>query len=169
MNVPLLNFFHNVSQFLPNPEFVSILGKKVIFSKGHPYSISIFVSWCSPIMLASFKTKIWNVFCPAIFLYFRMVWQGRNRTYVELYLLKIKTGKLDQKVFQLIVRTEGCFWKEVQFSHDIPMYFGKRMCGFFMSSWQKQLLRGCRFSIWSVFLLLCFLCLTLVLRKADKT
>ena len=44
MNVPLLNFFHNVSQFLPNPEFVSILGKKVIFSKGHPYSISILVS-----------------------------------------------------------------------------------------------------------------------------
>ena len=25
-------------------------------------------------MLASFKTKIWNVFCPAIFLCFRMVW-----------------------------------------------------------------------------------------------
>ena len=44
MNVLLLNFFHNVSQFLPNPEFVSIKGKKVIFSKGHQYSISILVS-----------------------------------------------------------------------------------------------------------------------------
>ena len=44
MNVPLWNFFHNVSQSLPNPEFVSILDKKVIFSKGHPYSISILVS-----------------------------------------------------------------------------------------------------------------------------
>jgi hypothetical protein len=42
--VPLLNFFHNVPQSLSNPEFVSILGKKVIFSKGHPYSISILVS-----------------------------------------------------------------------------------------------------------------------------
>jgi hypothetical protein len=58
---------------LSNPEFVSILDKKVIFSKGHPYSISILVSQCSPIMLASFKSKIWNVFCPAIFLNFRMV------------------------------------------------------------------------------------------------
>ena len=73
MNVPFLNFFHNVSQSLSNPEFVSILGKKVIFSKGHPYSISILVSQHSPIMLASFKIKIWNVFCPAIFQHFRMV------------------------------------------------------------------------------------------------
>jgi hypothetical protein len=32
-----------VSQFLINPEFVSILGIKVIFSKGHPYRISILV------------------------------------------------------------------------------------------------------------------------------
>ena len=62
-----------VSQSLPNPEFVSILVKKWIFSKGHPYSIFILVSQCSPIMLASFKSKIWNVFCPAIFLHFRMV------------------------------------------------------------------------------------------------
>jgi hypothetical protein len=38
------NVFHDVSRSLPNPEFVSILGKKVIFSKGHPYSISILVS-----------------------------------------------------------------------------------------------------------------------------
>jgi hypothetical protein len=44
MNVPLLNFFNNESQSLPNPEFVSILDKKAIFSKGHPYSISILVS-----------------------------------------------------------------------------------------------------------------------------
>ena len=40
----IIELFHNVSQFLPNPEFVSILVKKVIFSKGHPYSISILVS-----------------------------------------------------------------------------------------------------------------------------
>ena len=66
-----LNFFHNV--LLPLPEFVSIPGKKAIFSKGHPYSISIFVSYCSPIMWASFKSKIWNVFCLAIFLRLRMV------------------------------------------------------------------------------------------------
>jgi hypothetical protein len=39
INVPLLNFFDNVTQSLQNPEFVSILGKKWIFSKGHPYSI----------------------------------------------------------------------------------------------------------------------------------
>ena len=39
-----VKFVKNLSQFLPNPEFVSILGKKVIFSKGHPYSISILVS-----------------------------------------------------------------------------------------------------------------------------
>ena len=43
--VPLLDFFHNVSQSLPNPEFVSILDKKAIFSKGHPYSISILVNF----------------------------------------------------------------------------------------------------------------------------
>ena len=29
---------------------------------------------CSPIILASFKSKISNVFCPSIFLHFRMVW-----------------------------------------------------------------------------------------------
>ena len=44
MNVPFLNFFHNVSLSLPNPEFVSILVKKWIFSKGHPYSIFNLVS-----------------------------------------------------------------------------------------------------------------------------
>ena len=33
----------------------------------------------------------------------------RQKLYVELYLLEIEIGKLDQKVFQLIVRTEGCF------------------------------------------------------------
>ena len=44
MNVPLWKFFHNVSQSLPNPEFVSILRKKAIFSKVYPYSISNFVS-----------------------------------------------------------------------------------------------------------------------------
>jgi hypothetical protein len=44
MNMPLLCFDHNVSQSFQNPEFVSILGKKVIFSKGHPYSIFILVS-----------------------------------------------------------------------------------------------------------------------------
>ena len=74
INVPLLHFFHNVSQSLPNPEFVSILVKNWILSKGHPYSIFILVSYCSPTMLASFKSKIRNVFCPAIFLHFRMVW-----------------------------------------------------------------------------------------------
>jgi hypothetical protein len=41
MNMPLVDFVHNVSQSLPNPKFVSILGKKWIFSKGHPYSIFI--------------------------------------------------------------------------------------------------------------------------------
>jgi hypothetical protein len=30
------SFVHNVSQSLPNPELVSILGKKWTFSKGHP-------------------------------------------------------------------------------------------------------------------------------------
>ena len=35
--------FPQVSQSLPNPEFVSILGKKLIFSKRHPYSNSILV------------------------------------------------------------------------------------------------------------------------------
>ena len=44
MNIPLLDFVHNVSQSLPNSELVSILDKKVIFSKGHPYSIFILVS-----------------------------------------------------------------------------------------------------------------------------
>ena len=33
-------------------------------------------------MLASFKSKIWNVFCPAIFLYFQMV----CRVYFFAYL-----------------------------------------------------------------------------------
>jgi hypothetical protein len=42
--VPLVDFVHNVSQSLPNPKFESILGKKWIFSKGHPYSIFILVS-----------------------------------------------------------------------------------------------------------------------------
>jgi hypothetical protein len=46
---------------------VSILSKKVIFSKGFPFFFH------SVLMLASFKSKIWNVFCPAIFLHFRMV------------------------------------------------------------------------------------------------
>ena len=40
MNVPLLNFFHNVSQYVSSE---SIICAKVIFSKGHPYSISILV------------------------------------------------------------------------------------------------------------------------------
>jgi hypothetical protein len=44
MNVPLLKFFDNVSQSLQNSEFVSILGKKWIFSIGHPYSIFKLVS-----------------------------------------------------------------------------------------------------------------------------
>ena len=56
------------------PELTQILSKKVIFSKVHPYSISIPVSLCSPIMLPSFRSNIWNVFCQAIFLHFRMVW-----------------------------------------------------------------------------------------------
>ena len=34
MNMPLLDFDHNVSQSLRNPKLVSILGKKWIFSKG---------------------------------------------------------------------------------------------------------------------------------------
>ena len=29
-------------------------------------------------MLASFKSKMWNVFCPAIFLHFRMVCEGKG-------------------------------------------------------------------------------------------
>jgi hypothetical protein len=33
-----------VSQSFQNPEFVSILGKKWIFSKGHPFSIFILSS-----------------------------------------------------------------------------------------------------------------------------
>ena len=67
--------FSIMSQSLPNPEFVSILVKKWIFSKGHPYAYSFFilVSQCFSIVLASFKSKIGNVFCPAIFLQFRMV------------------------------------------------------------------------------------------------
>ena len=50
------------------------------FWSKRPYSISILVSWCSPIMIASFKSKIWNVFCPVIFLNFRMVcfWMWSN-------------------------------------------------------------------------------------------
>ena len=54
MHVLLLNFFDNVSQSLPNQEFVSILVKRWIFSKGHPYCIFIHVS------------------CPAIFFCFRI-------------------------------------------------------------------------------------------------
>ena len=59
MRVPLLNFF-------PNSMYISVSsksricinsGQKVIFSKGDPYSISILVSYYSPIMLASFKSK----------------------------------------------------------------------------------------------------------------
>ena len=37
MNVPLLNFFDNMSQSLQNTEFVSILDKKWIFSKSIRY------------------------------------------------------------------------------------------------------------------------------------
>ena len=35
--------------------------KKVIFSKRHPYSISILVPYCSHTILASFKIKTWNL------------------------------------------------------------------------------------------------------------
>ena len=35
----ILSLDDDVSQYLQNPAFVSILGKKWIFSKGHPYSI----------------------------------------------------------------------------------------------------------------------------------
>ena len=73
MNVPLLNVFNNVPQSLQNPKFVAVLGKKLIFPKGYPYSIFKFAYYCSHVMIASLKCKIWNVFCPAIFLYFRMV------------------------------------------------------------------------------------------------
>ena len=43
-------------------------------SKGHISGIFILVSQYSPIILASFKSKILNVFCLAIFWHFRMVW-----------------------------------------------------------------------------------------------
>ena len=44
LNVPLVNFFKNVSQFLPNPGFRSIQVKKCLFSKGHIFGILILVS-----------------------------------------------------------------------------------------------------------------------------
>ena len=45
LNVPLVNFFKNVSQFLPNPGFRSIQVKKCLFSKGHIFGIFILVSF----------------------------------------------------------------------------------------------------------------------------
>ena len=70
LNMPLVNFFKNVSQFLPNPGFRSIQVKKCLFWKGHIFCIFILVSLWSPIMLASFKRNVLNVFCPPSFLHF---------------------------------------------------------------------------------------------------
>ena len=42
-------------------------GQKGDFLKRTPIQYFIIVSWCSPIILQSFKSKIGNVFCPAIF------------------------------------------------------------------------------------------------------
>ena len=44
------------------------------YSKGHISGIFILVSQYSPIILASFKSKILNLFCLAIFWHFWMVW-----------------------------------------------------------------------------------------------
>jgi hypothetical protein len=78
MNVPLLNFFDNVSQSLQNPEFVSFWAKRR-FSQKNIYAA---FSNLFPSVLLSFKSNIWNVFFPAIFL------NGVNST---------KNGHIDSK------------------------------------------------------------------------
>ena len=64
MHVLLLNFFDNVSQSLPNQEFVSILVKRWIFSKRLPYSIFILVSYRYPCISIIFKQN-WECILPS--------------------------------------------------------------------------------------------------------
>ena len=89
LNVLIVNFFKNVSRFLPNPGLRSIQVKKCLFSK---FGIFILVSYCSPIILASFKSKISNVFCPAIFWHFRNVCE-------EILLLILQEREENSRVF----------------------------------------------------------------------
>ena len=44
LNLPLVDFFKTVSQFLPNSQFRSNQVKKCLFSKGHIFGIFIPVS-----------------------------------------------------------------------------------------------------------------------------
>ena len=124
MNVPLINFFHNVSQSLPNPKFVSILGKKVIFSIHHflkrtsiQHIYSCFLVFSYDVSII--KSKIWNVFCPVIFLHFRMVWSHGimfGRTLFESCVQKDTLHYVRKVTFQNRINTT--FWTNSQISTE---------------------------------------------------
>ena len=65
-----------MSQFLLNPEFRSIPVKKCLFSNELIHIWHFHFCVLLAIISASFKSKIPNAFCPAIFLHFQMVYTG---------------------------------------------------------------------------------------------
>ena len=89
--MPLEDFVKNMFQRLKNPGFSLIQVKKCSFSKEHIFGTFILVSWFSHIMLlASFKSKLLNVFYPAIFMHFRMVC---DKAHSEVKLRKVTNRK----------------------------------------------------------------------------
>ena len=83
-------------------------------------------------MLASFKSKIWNVFCPAIFLHFCMVWYQSQYTLVNS-LESDHTNYLNF-IFIMILRPQWSIFEKIEF--EIEAFVLEKQC-WNPAKWQR--------------------------------